>query len=194
MTKRAGQIRGDPILHFFLHAKHWQIFILLLAAPLYVLSGNRFLYLLAVLTEFIYFGWLWSVGSFLARITNQGINLKIGLFRSVLVCMALWFCSAIVIFQNKIAFPSLFLKIVALFFIPLNLAASIGLFYVLYFVSKKLVFVESGNPASIRDYAGTFVLVWFFPLGVWFVQPRINRLYELAGKSAVRTPMLESPE
>jgi len=48
----------------------------------------------------------------------------------------------------------------------------------IYFVSKSLVLAETGRPAVFYDYAGPFFLVWFFPIGVWIVQPRINRLYE----------------
>jgi uncharacterized RDD family membrane protein YckC len=50
--------------------------------------------------------------------------------------------------------------------------------YLLYFVSKNLVLAETRKPASFPDYAGPFFLIWFFPIGIWFTQPRINRLYE----------------
>jgi len=53
-----------------------------------------------------------------------------------------------------------------------------SLLYNVYFVSKTLVQAETGKPASFYDYAGPFFLLWFFPVGVWFTQPRINRLYE----------------
>ncbi len=51
------------------------------------------------------------------------------------------------------------------------------MFYDLYFVSKNLVLAETSKSASFYDYAGPFFLIWFFPVGVWFIQPRINRLY-----------------
>jgi hypothetical protein len=51
------------------------------------------------------------------------------------------------------------------------------MFYNLYFVAKTLVLAETGKSASFYNYAGPFFLIWFFPIGVWFVQPRINRLY-----------------
>jgi hypothetical protein len=44
-------------------------------------------------------------------------------------------------------------------------------------VSKSLVLAETGKPASFYDYAGPFFLLWFFPVGIWIVQPRVNRLY-----------------
>ena len=29
---------------------------------------------------------------------------------------------------------------------------------------------------SFYDYAGAFFLLWFFPLGIWILQPRVNAL------------------
>jgi hypothetical protein len=60
---------------------------------------------------------------------------------------------------------------------PLHVFAMICMFYLLYFVSKSLVLGETGKPASFYDYAGPFFLLWFFPAGIWIVQPRVNRLY-----------------
>lgn len=51
------------------------------------------------------------------------------------------------------------------------------MFYLLYFVSKSLVLAETSKPASFYDYAGPFFLLWFFPIGIWIVQPKVNRLY-----------------
>jgi len=63
------------------------------------------------------------------------------------------------------------------------------LFYDLYFVPKSLVTVESGKQATFYDYAGPFFLKWFFPIGIWFIQPRINRLY---ARQASTTPIIET--
>jgi hypothetical protein len=51
------------------------------------------------------------------------------------------------------------------------------LFCLLYSVSKNLVLAETRKPASFYEYAGPFVLLWFLPVGVWLVQPKVNRLY-----------------
>lgn len=61
---------------------------------------------------------------------------------------------------------------------PLHFFAMYCMFYLLYFVSKSLTLAESGKPASFYDDSGPFFLLWFFPIGIWIAQPRINRLYE----------------
>jgi hypothetical protein len=30
---------------------------------------------------------------------------------------------------------------------------------------------------SFYDFSGPFFLLWFFPIGIWIIQPRINRLF-----------------
>jgi hypothetical protein len=57
------------------------------------------------------------------------------------------------------------------------------LFYLLYFVSKNLVLTEAGKQVSFYEYAGPFFLLWFFPMGVWIVQPKVNQLYEEKSKT-----------
>jgi hypothetical protein len=57
-------------------------------------------------------------------------------------------------------------------------------------VAKNLVKAETGKRVTFYDYAGPFFLLWFFPIGVWFIQPRINQLYaekHNAGASAEAT-------
>jgi len=77
-----------------------------------------------------------------------------------------------------LAFKSLTLHAVLFLLIfPLHLLAMFCLFYLLYFVSKSLVLAETCKPASFNEYAGLFFLIWVFPIGVWFIQPRINRQY-----------------
>jgi hypothetical protein len=39
------------------------------------------------------------------------------------------------------------------------------LIYDVYFVAKRLAFALTGEPKSLPDFAGTFLL-WFFPVGV----------------------------
>jgi len=60
--------------------------------------------------------------------------------------------------------------------VAMHLLATVAIFYVLGFSSKNLIMAERQAPVSFFDYSGPFFLMWFFPLGVWFVQPRVNKL------------------
>lgn len=62
--------------------------------------------------------------------------------------------------------------------IPIHLFSMFCIFYCLYFNAKSLKAVEWQRPVTFSDFAGEFFLIWFFPVGIWIIQPRINRLFE----------------
>lgn len=166
----------------FLRAKAWQVFLLffvlfsiLLAVPMPD-RGTPTAFIafvaLAVISEFCFLAWLWSMGSFLSSITQPASRLNVGLFRLALVYPPLYIVAFLTLFEHSL--PALFLVI-----IPLHLFAMFCMLYTLYFVSKSLVLAEKGEPGA---FIGSFFLIWFFPVGVWIIQPRINRLYAERGR------------
>ena len=62
--------------------------------------------------------------------------------------------------------------------VPIHLFSMFCIFYCLYFIAKELKAVEWQKPVSFSDFAGEFFLIWFFPFGIWIIQPRINKLFE----------------
>jgi hypothetical protein len=44
------------------------------------------------------------------------------------------------------------------------------------FAAKTLKTIELGRLAKINEYAVEAFLIWMVPLGVWFIQPRLNEL------------------
>ncbi len=125
------------------------------------------------LIELWFLVWLWSLGSFFRSMVDSGLRSNVAFFRFALIYPPLYVFAFMVFFQNPSA---LWFAVV----IPLHLLAMFCVLYSLYFVSKGLVLAERGKSASFYNYAGSFFLVWFFPIGVWIVQPKVNRLY--AGK------------
>jgi len=45
-------------------------------------------------------------------------------------------------------------------------------------ISRNLVMAERNNKVKFSGFSREFFLMWFFPIGLWFIQPRINKLYE----------------
>jgi hypothetical protein len=185
----------DKISNLFLRAKHWQIFLLLfglgfvgnVAAIVSSVSattrspenfGKVGIPFVIVMTLFMFcfLGWFWSMGLFLGSIVQPSLRLKTGFFRFALVYPGPYILVFMVLFQSTTTNPTMFAVI-----FPFHLLATFCMFYDLYFVSKSLVLAETNKPTSFYDYAGAFFLIWFFPIGVWFTQPRINRLYAERG-------------
>lgn len=182
----------NVIARFFLRAKHWQIFLLLLGISVFgdvsALSSSisataqspeafgkvgLLFGVVMVLFMFCFLAWFWSMGSFLNLIMQPTLRLKMGFFRFALIYPVVYLPVFMWLFQSISLDPRLFAVI-----LPLHFFAMFCMFYLLYFESKSLVLAETSKPASFYDYAGPFFLIWFFPIGVWFTQPRINQLYE----------------
>jgi hypothetical protein len=189
----------NAIVSFFLKVRHWQLFVFLavmstIAEMMGVVSlpvtarslkdlGPANFAALSVLTfyMFCFLFWLWSLGTFLNSILHSPLKLSKTFFRFALIYPAAYapfFMGAF--FNSKIALLAIIL--------PLHVFAIFCLIYDLRFVSKTLALVETGRPASFYDYAGPFFLMWFYPVGMWIIQPRINRLYAASNTPQRLTP------
>lgn len=154
---------------FFLQSKAWQLFIFFIV--LYILAGilwstnlplNTKKYIFPFISIlFVY--WAYNLGINLHRKCTRKNNFKKALFVFSLV-------AAYVI----ISFPQYLLKNMSFgIWIFINLLY----FYYVYFLSKILVSVEKNIDASIYEYGGTFFLFWVMPLGIFWLQPRIRKIF-----------------
>ncbi|HTL81494.1 MAG TPA: hypothetical protein VL651_07310 [Bacteroidia bacterium] len=184
--------------NWFLRAKHWQLFILIFAVPIViemvafvtVFATHEiamvfvFMFVIMALVMGVQFGWFYNVGTALGKKLpeNAGMNLK--RFRSFVITPVIYFCF---IFISMIVFgtflfsggrPSPFFGLGFLIIVPLHLFSMFCIFYTYWFIAKSLKMVEKWNHVEFGDYIGEFFLLWFFPVGVWFIQPRINRLFD----------------
>lgn len=53
-----------------------------------------------------------------------------------------------------------------------------ALFYLIYQLSYSLRCVELQRKPKFEEYLPEFVLFWVFPIGLWFLQPRINKIFQ----------------
>ncbi len=181
----------NAVAKFFLRAKHWQIlsslsgifivgFVALTASAFTTTQAQEVFRKTAivyvgslVLLTFFLVGWFWFTGSFLNTVLQPSLRPRMRFFRFAVIYTLIYMPVFLALFDSTATHPA-----VLGFILPFHLFASYCILYLLYFVSKNLVLAESGKPASFCDYSGPFFLLWFFPMGVWIIQPRINRLYE----------------
>jgi hypothetical protein len=182
---------------FFLRAKHWQIFALFMGLfivgdivdlttiaqsdwPAWRMGTASIVVYCAVMGLFAacFLAWFWAMGSFLNAISREQQRLNPTFFKFAIIYPLLYIALAAPFFLGPI------LSMIAII-IPFHFFAVFCIFYDLYFVAKHLVIAETGKSVTFYDYAGPFFLIWFFPIGIWFVQPRVNRLYE--ERNSVRT-------
>lgn len=174
-------IEKIPAMRFFLKMKHWQLFLLFIILPglgEYLLEQvlplaawvapalNAVVALLAV-------SYLWTLGLHLyAKAPRPLSSLSPAWFRAGLlyafidlVLLGL-FADQLIPEHPKSPY----------YIVPLHAVAMAGIFYAFYFVAKSLSSIEKGSEADLNDFAGPFFMLWFFPLGVWFFQPKVNRV------------------
>ena len=152
-------------------AKHWQIFILLFLAHagMFLITQIAYLAVAMMLHLLCFIAWYWSIGSLFVSLMKPPLRMKLGRFHFALVYPLLYFP----LFFSSALWSGPLLAVI----IPLHLIGMLCMFYLLNFVSKGLVMVETGTVPSFFDYAGPFFLFWFYPVGIWYLQPRINRLH-----------------
>jgi uncharacterized membrane protein YagU involved in acid resistance len=116
--------------------------------------------------------WIWSIGTKLYP--NSDTENKLVLY----------------LFKVSVLFPLVYVvygiyRMIAIgdVIMPLHLAAMFCSLYAMIFAAKSLKSSELNKRATISEYLGDFFLIWFFPIGVWILQPRIHKIIEKQNKN-----------
>lgn len=174
-------------MSIYLKAKHWQLFIFLVGSMFIaqalmfasMMNGDSPNPLVMAISGFsmavIFFGWLWSVASACSKILPPELvsstkTMQFGL----IYALAYLLISSNFFFGSNDQLPG--------YIVLMHLLAMASIFYALGFTAKQLAKLEQGKNVSFFSYSGHFFLFWFFPIGIWFIQPKVNQL--LGGKNA----------
>jgi hypothetical protein len=184
----------------FLKAKHWQLFLMTFGIPMIfqiVMMGSifsnwgsgknpdpsfmfnymKFFPLMMVIFIGVFFGWFWSVAIGLQSKIPQDVKMKVKKFKIFFFSPLIYFLLILSFFIITMNGSEPNLAIFAII-VPLHLYSMFCMFYTLYFVAKTFKTVELQREVSFSDFAGEFFMIWFFPIGVWIVQPKINKMIE----------------
>ena len=123
---------------------------------------------------YVYSIWLYSVGT---KVYRAGTNsqFKIRLFKVGFIYLLIY---PLFIFYDSFPGSGSF----PIWQIPFHIVGLFFMFYLIFFVSKNLIQFEINHQISKMDFFLTFCAFWFFPIGVFFVQPRINQIQQLEVK------------
>jgi hypothetical protein len=192
----------------FLKAKHWQIFLLTFGIPVifqivmmvsmisgFVTQKNpdpaimfnymKFFPFMMILFMAIFFGWFWAIAIGLQKKVPENVKMKVRKFKVfffiptvyLLFFLSFFFFSVNTLFSN----PEPNIGLVGALFviiIPIHLFAMFCIFYMLYFAAKTIKTVELQREVKFSDFIGEFFLIWFYPIGIWIIQPKINKMIE----------------
>ncbi len=147
---------------------------------------------MVILFMAVHFGWQWSVVMGLQKLVPAGVKIKLTQFKIfffipvvyiTLVCglLALLFNSDMM--RGGQPDPAIFMVFAIIF--PVHLFAMFCIFYSIYFVAKTIKTAELQREVTFSDFVAEFFLVWFHFIGIWILQPKINKMTEGNGGASV---------
>lgn len=155
-----------------------------------MILGNHFntmFYLLPViliLSMSAFFAWIYTMGTELNKKLPDTVSVNLNKFRGLLlysIGYVAFFCLFALVGFKMLSDSESTNNNWPLFILPFHIAAFYGIIYSLYFIAKELKSVELRQEVKFGDFAGEFMLLWFYPLGIWVIQPRINRIFDETG-------------
>lgn len=193
------------MINTFLRAKHWQLFIVMLGIPLLcqfyfmfsifsefgtktnpdiknIMSFFQFFPIIMILFTGVFFGWFWSIAIGLQKNISEENKLNVKKFK-ILFFIPLFYTIFFMIYLSRLysgigtnLFPNggLILAII----LPFHLFSMFCIFYSMYFVAKTIKTAELQRKVGFGDFASEFFLLWFYIIGIWIIQPKVNKLYE----------------
>ena len=175
-----------------LRMRSWQVFIFLVLIPAviqisyfyhlvfgeindlnHILRSFSFLMLVFMV---IYLFWFWAQGIGLNNLVPRDIRPGSGLFRLSVIYTAVYsilfqfyFLSASISNIDSVAIVvGMLIHIVGIYF---------GI-YMIYFIARSMVMAEKKKVVEFSEFSSVFILLGIYPIGVWFIQPRINMIYD----------------
>lgn len=148
-------------MRFFLKIKAWQLFLYFAACCLAANLLQAKPHAAAMVFRLIswgYIAWAWTVGIALSKSIPADFRIK-------------------TVFFNAGASYFILCALILIDPFSMIIMGTPAYLYMQYFVSRNLEQAERQKPVGFVDYAGSFFLLYTFPIGLWIIQPRINRLF-----------------
>lgn len=154
--------------------------------PTFMLSYMKFLPIMMIVSAGAFFGWFWSVAIGLQYKVPENVKMKIKKFKVLLFIPLAYmlFISVLMgvtmsgIMEDGVE-PSVgLIGSLAVIIVPMHLFSMFCIFHSLYFVAKTFKTVELQREVNFSDFAGEFFMIWFYPIGIWIIQPKINKMVQ----------------
>ena len=156
-----------------LTAKHWQVFIFMMLSGaignIRIEGDPTFSALMPMIGALLYTVYPLSIGYLMQSYLPRKIVLNHNLFLFNVVIWIIVYAAVMILTDGQgMVFSGL---------------AAIPILYVFYailhtfsFPARTLKSIELGKKASVSEYIGDVFLMIFLPVGIWFLQPRINKI------------------
>lgn len=177
-------------MRFLLRLKHWQLFsltwgIALLISIVSFTSDDLIIELYPVMMLVLttgFFGWIWAISVELHAKLPPDVPLHLQSFKLYFAIPILYTLLVIgwityIVFAGGPQLDYTMGVLLGLILI-LHLASMVCIVLGIRFAAKTLRSIELGRHARFNDYVGEFFLIWFSIIGIWVLQPKLNKLTE----------------
>lgn len=138
-----------------------------------------------ILCGFVQFGWVWSVVTKLSKLIPNQVRFPVNRIKFLFVVPILYICLLpfyIVFVIKTITYRDeanlIAVAVLGLFVFLMHFFSIFCMLHTFFFVAKTVKCAELQRNTRFSDFVGDFFLIWIFPVGIWFIQPRINALIE----------------
>lgn len=154
--------------------------------PEFTVEFVLYILIFILITMSPYYIWIWSVVTELHKKIPENLYMSLKKFKVI-------FISPLILFSLIVLFFLVFFDIESFSISELNGTLIIGLFvayfllifysafcsiYVHYFIAKTIKSVLLRREAKFSEYVEEIALIYFLYIGIWLLQPKINKLVE----------------
>jgi hypothetical protein len=160
-----------------LRLQHWQVFIYLILIPAFFPDGDN------GVDYFVVWGlllvlWIIKVDEELYNRLPSGVSLNfnlllINLFISGAYFMTIWLTVGGYNITDD-NYQDYGWKV--WIYIPMHIYCFFSFFYAIRFTSKAIACIENNKNVDIAYYGTYMAGLFFFPIGIWWIQPKINKI------------------
>lgn len=154
--------------------------------PSFIMGYFKFFPFIFFLFVVVLWGWIWSMAVGLQSKVPPHVKMKVTKFQVFFIIPVVYIFLFLFFITTSVSglassgaelsvgvFGAIFALVV-----PLHLFSMFCIFYTLYFAAKTVKTVELQREVTFSDFAGEFFLIWFYPVGVWIIQPKVNKMIE----------------
>ena len=162
--------------------KHWQVFCILALSHLisFILSSVNFeigsitshelAIVTTIITLILLFSWTLTIGLFLNNLERNNHYFKNWVLIFAVICCMIGYS------QLNLQRISVEIELTTFWYGFITGFTFWGVCYTFYHVAKSLKSVELNREANFSEFIIDAITLFMFPIGVWFIQPRINRI------------------
>ncbi|WP_460615167.1 MULTISPECIES: hypothetical protein [Hymenobacter] len=159
---------------FILRAKHWQVFLMTVVALFltnFTIEDSALLTgIVGAIGYCLYFVWFAVMGNTLFSHMPREIEYSLTWFLINIFLVAVSCASSAILMGNHTYHAQGVEALPGFYFF-------FAMIHVPWFLAVSLVAIEKKRKPEFGFYFGTLILFLFWPIGLWFIQPRLNKVW-----------------